>query len=303
MGTSSSGSGGGKSNPLIPSWIGGGGLPPAPLPDKPNDNDGDPQNDDSTTNPDIENPNNEPFNPEQIPNQPTESNNRYIAPRRRFNRYARSGRTNVEAAKQALRTYSRTAAGSTTNLAKRMRPSAGRVANFFDAIQSIRTNGVTTALSEFNLIQLQNRPALVVLSAIGEYIFRDFNSAYENTQDDSITKAAYANTVTRICEQDPNLDLNQLTNEQIDVMMAIFIEETIAQRVINDIGNQFTELSTDINELLEIENSLYQIISGLVRTQIMPEITATRQSSRNNLEKNIENIYRIAFDVIGGINN
>jgi len=84
-------------------------------------------------------------------------------------------------------------------------------------------------------------------------------------------------------------------------MTAIFIEETIAQRVINDIGNKLTEINSKISDLVQIENNVYQIISGMVRTQIMPEIKVTQRGDRTHIETSIENIYRIAFDALAGL--
>ena len=62
-------------------------------------------------------------------------------------------------------------------------------------------------------------------------------------------------------------------------------------------------MESDINKLLEIESNAYQIINGLVRTQIMPEIIATQRGNNKDINKKIENIYRVAFDALGGIKN
>lgn len=313
MGTSSSGGGGGGGNPLIPSWIDNGGLP-APQPSLPPEGDQTDQSAPGDGTSDAENPgeNNEvpqPNGDSESSNNPssagteTGSNNRYTAPKKQFNRYCRSGGRDTTSLRHALRSYSRTAAGSTTALARRMLPSASRVAIFYETIDTIRRRGATTALTEFSLTEYVNQPLLDTLSAIGELVFSDTGKVYEDTQDDSITKVAYANTVMRICEDAPDMDLNDLSNEQVEVMMAIFIEETIAQRVINDIGNQYTETLVDIEALLEIENGIYQIVKGMVRNQIMPEISATRRGDRQSLERNIENIYRTAFDAMAGTND
>ncbi|HXD79355.1 MAG TPA: Qat anti-phage system associated protein QatB [Puia sp.] len=182
-------------------------------------------------------------------------------------------------------------------MATRMRPSASRVARFSGVMDTVRSVGRQQALIQFNLANYQDRPILDVLSALCDVIFEDTGRAYEDTQDDNISKHAYANTVVRICEID-GIDLDHLTNDQVEVMIAIFIEETIAQRVINDVGNKLTEKNTDIDALVDIENSIYQIVNGLVRNQIMPEIMATDRGDRQNLEARIENIYRIAFDAM-----
>ena len=311
MGTSSSGGGAGGGNPLIPSWIDNGGLPPpqsSPPPDMDQTDQDSPENDTGDAElPGDSNGDSQPneessINPASVGIEGA-SNSRYTTPKKQFNRYCRSGGRDTTSLRQALRSYSRTSAGSTSALARRMQPSASRVAIFYETIDTIRRRGATTALTEFNLTEYVNQPLLDTLSAIGELVFSDTGKVYEDTQDDSITKVAYANTVMRICEDARDMDLNDLSNDQVEVMMAIFIEETIAQRVINDIGNQYTETVVDIGALLEIENGIYQIVKGMVRNQIMPEISATRRGDRQSLKRNIENIYRTAFDAMAGTND
>ncbi len=318
MGTSASGGGAGGSNPLIPSWIGGGGggLPPAPQPQpppgppQPGNNDGDMgeqgndnDNGNKGNNNDTGNDNSaqQPAGPQDMLSPPT-GRNRYAGPRRQFNKYLRSGGTDSVALKKAFTGYSRHAAGGPRQMARRRQPSASRVAAFYEVINTVRERGKEQALIQFNLGSYQDKQLLDVLSALSDVIFLDTGKIFEDTQDDSITKHAYANTVVRICELD-GIDLDHLTNQQVEVMMAIFIEETIAQRVINDIGNNLTENNTNISELVEMENNIYQIVSGLVRNQIMPEIIATQRGDRQQLETKIENIYRIAFDAIAGQND
>lgn len=296
MGTSSSGGGAGGSNPLIPSWIPNLG-PPGPQPPHPPQ---DPPEQLEQPEPD-KNPN-QPAPQPVPPNNPPPKTNRYQQPRRDFNTFVRSKGQNSQAFKDAARGYSKSANGNTRVLARRMQPSASRVINFYNAINAVKTSGLDAALASFHLSSYLQRNALDVLSALSDEIFRDHSNAFDNTQDDSLTRQAYANTITRICEID-GLDLNNLTNEQIQVMLATFIEETIAQRIICDIGNGMTELTSDVDALLEVEDNAYQIINGLVRTEIMPEIIATQMGDKEDLEQKIENIYRIAFDALGGANN
>ncbi len=304
MGTSSSGGGASGSNPLIPIWIEPIGAPPAP-----------PADDSGTDQPDP------PSNPQEKPQdnpqdaQPArdaqppaavpvpQDGNRFRQPKSDFNKFVRSGGSDRTAFGNAVRGYSKSTGGKTQVLARRMRPSASRVANFYETVNSIKTNGLEAVLKEFNLTSYANRPLVDTLSALSDVIFRDQGQLYENTQDDSITRLAYANTIMRICEEDSVIDLDNLTNEQIEVMTAVFIEETIAQRVLCDLGNKLTLLETDVDKLLEIENNAYQIINGLVRTSIMPEIIATQRGDSKNLNDKIENIYRIAFDALGGSND
>lgn len=305
MGTSASGGGAGGGNPLIPDWIDQEGLPagpdaPQPIPQEPQVDDAgneDQMNNGQPNDTQVQQP-----NVQQQPQQNFDLSKRFTQPRTNFNKYVSSGGKNSGALRQALKGYSRNAAGGTQRMARRMKASTARVARFYSVIDEMKTKGKQVTLQEFNLTSYQNKPILDILSALTDLIFADTGRIYEKTQDDSIAKQAYSDTVIRISELE-GIDLDNLTNEQVEVMMAIFIEETIAHRVINDIGNNLTEKNNDISELVRMEEGIYQIVKGLVRIQIMPELIATNRGDKNNLEQKIENIYRIAFDAMAGINN
>lgn len=308
MGTSSSGGGAGPRNPLLPSWIPPFDSPQPPIPpDNENQEPNNPNDDGEQPTDESGQPNDESGQPNNGENalpdlNPLPHTNRYRQPKSDFNDYAKSGGNNSQAFKDALKGYSKSANGSTRTLARRMRPSATRAAEFYRTLNTIRENGITAALNSFDLASYVGRPILDTLSALSDQIFKKNDNPFDNTQDDSITKLAYSNTVVRICE-DQQIDLDNLTNEQIEVMLAVFIEETIVQRVICDIGNRMTEIQVDIDSLLEIEENAYQIVNGLVRNRIMPEIIATQRGDKSDIEDKIENIYRIAFDALGGAEN
>ncbi len=291
MGTSSSGGGASGSNPLIPSWI----SPVIPQGDSQGNNNGDQESQSDPNNPNA--PDRQSLLPIVAP-----SGNRFRQPKADFNTYVRSGGSNKAALTSALKGYSKSGGGGSQVLARRMRPAATRIVDFYNTVNSIKQGGLSNALQQFSLSSYIDKPLLDTLSALSDVIFENKGESFEDTQDESITKLAYANTVTRICEN-PDIDLNSLTNEQIEVMTAVFIEETIAQRIIIDLGNKLPELESNVNTLLQIEENAYQIINGLVRNKIMPELTAAQRSGSNDLSTRIEEIYRIAFDALGGIEN
>jgi len=309
MGTSSSGSGAGGGNPLIPAWIPSGDLPANPPPESPNPNEEENANNQDVPNPDNEDGPNSPADAQpgndtgpEVPAIPSGRGipNRFTKPRSDFNKYLRSRGSDTDSLKSALRGYSKHAAGGSTKLARRMAPSSSRVASFYGAINTFKDAGSREALKRFHLESYIDRPIVDTLSALCDEIFKDTGSEFENTQDDSITKQAYTNTIVRISEIE-GIDLNQLTNENIELMTAIFIEETIVQRVICDIGNDMTEFKNTVQELVDMENNVYQIVNGLVRTKIMPEIIATQLGEKKDIEKKMENIYRIAFDSMANL--
>lgn len=301
MGTSASGGGAGNGNPLIPSWISsGGGFNPQNN-DAGENNNGNNKDSNKGSDQDGQAPNN---TPQVNPNVSRENNvsapptsNRYTAPKRQLNKFVSSGGSNGRALRSALRGYSRNAAGSTGGLARRMAPSVTRVAGFAQAVDSIRTNGLNNTLRRLNLGEYVGKPIVDILSALTDVIFSEEGSAFHDIQDDSLTKQAYSNAIVRICE-DGNIDLDALSGVDVEIMTATFIEETIVQRIFTDIGSDITKRQSNVETLIEIENTAYQIVSGLVRTQIMPQIQAGRLGNKDNLNRSIENAYRIAFDVL-----
>lgn len=307
MGTSSSSSGASGGNPLIPTWIlidnglSDEGTPEIETgPENTETAQDDTSNHDSTTGAKPKPETNNPLPKDNNVVDPA-LKRRFTQPRKDFNTYVRSGGKESTALKKALTGYSRKASGNTSKLARRMTPAVSRLSLFSQAVNTIKSKGVENALQQFNLESYTNSSVADILSALSDVIFRDTGKIYENTQDDNINKLAYANTIIKISEVD-GIDLNSLTNDNIEVMMAIFIEETIVQRVLNDIGNEITKITSDIKLLLDIENNVYQIVNGLVRNKIMPEIKATQRGNKLKIEKEVENIYRIAFDAMANIN-
>jgi hypothetical protein len=302
MGTSASGSGASGGNPLIPSWIDQSGLPPsAPPPDQ---NSPQPENGNGSGN----NGNNDTSNNEsqsatttasEAGQQTWNQSKRFQAPRTQFNKYVSSGGSNGGALRKALRGYSRNASGGTQRLARRMQAATSRMATFYDVVDGMKRRGSENVLRQFNLESYQNKPIVEILSAFSDIIFSDTGKVYEDTQDDSIVRQAYSDTVIKISEIE-GIDLDNLTNEQVEVMMAIFVEETIVHRVINDIGDGLTEKNADVEDLVRLEENIHQVVSGLVRNQIMPEIIATNRGDKTNMDQKIENIYRQALDVLAG---
>lgn len=308
MGTSASGSGASGGNPLIPSWIDQEGLPgTSPVDQGLSQQEGGGGNDSDNAGGANGNPNTDTQSASASAGvaagqQAANHSKRFQAPRTHFNKYIRSGGSNSDALRKALRGYSRNASGGTQRLARRMQAASSRVGTFYEVVDGMKRRGSETILKQFNLESYQNKPVVEILSAFSDIIFSDTGKVYEDTQDDSIVRQAYSDTVIKISEID-GIDLDNLTNEQVEVMMAIFVEETIVHRVINDIGDGLTANNPDVEDLVRLEESIYQVVCGLVRTQIMPEIIATNRGDKSNLDQKIENIYRQAFDVLAGLNN
>lgn len=294
MGTSSPSGGANPRNPLIPSWIDQGNS----IPSDQNDSDSSNDIDEGTDIPSDDEGTKPGTNPNNVPSDAKPISNRYTESKKKFNRHLKTKGGDLSSLKRAVKSYVKKGGGGSSVLAKRMQPATSRVVQFYGLLNQIKESGKDPVLSQLNLSSYANKPALETLSALTDEIFSDTGKVYEDTQDDSIAKQAYTNTINRICEA--GVDLDNLTESQVEVMVATFIEETISQRVICDIGNSMSKVTSDIKALLEIEEQVYQIVTGWVRTQILPELKLIYTDNKKELNKKIENIYRIAFDAIQG---
>ena len=153
MGTSGSYGGPGGKNPLIPSWLDGGVLPPQPpLPEAPVP--ADPGQAAPVTNP-----------PQVIPEGP-----RFQLPRTNMSRFVSSGGSNGGALRRAVSGYVSESSGGAATATRRMgssRVAAGRLLSFLGEVQ--RT-GAAQALQLFNLGALANQPIEQIFFGLADKI-------------------------------------------------------------------------------------------------------------------------------------
>src|SRR5690606_26332404 len=132
---------------------------------------------------------------------------------------------------RVVKNYVSKAGGGSSNMAKRMRRSSSAIARFGGFLNDIQNNGLDQALKGIQLDQLVNQSAVEILGAL-----MDLVCGVGALLDDAITKQAYAQTIVRLDEENPGLDLKFLNEPQLCQMMATFLEETIVYRLISDIG-------------------------------------------------------------------
>lgn len=276
MGTSANRKGPKPSIPLLPDWM-----------------DEEPADENSDERPEDSNDDGAPNGKggDELPN-PTEipPANRFNQSQRGFQKAVKSGETS--GLKKVVKNYVSQGLGKARKAAQRMSRSGRALVTFGTVLASIRQNGLSTTLTQLQLGQYVGQPALQVLSALLVHV-----CGASALLDDAITKEAYAETVTRIIDESPDLDLEKLTEAQTGEMLAIFLEESIVYRLICDIGRSQTVATSDPARAIEIEQEIYQIVNGMVHSSIVPELTKA-MAEPTNLNREIQRIYRVAFDAI-----
>lgn len=195
---------------------------------------------------------------------------------------------------RVLKNYVTQAGGGASSSAQRMSRSGKAVARFGTILSDIRQNGLENTLTGLHLDNYKDQPAIQVLAALMEHV-----CGTSALLDDTVTRQAYAVTITRLVKDMPGLDLKSLTEPQVCEMMAVFLEESIVYKLICDVGRSLTTATPDPARAIEVEEKLYQIVSGLVHSRIVPELRG-KMADRNNLDQAVLKIYSIAFKSIVG---
>ncbi len=269
--------------PLIPDWI-----PDEPLPEDDEDGNEEPEEDNNET----DNPEDEDASQEEQQVVIEDTSNRFYQSQRAFKRAINSTSDRKGALTRVVKNYVSKAGGGSGNMTKRMRRSSSAIARFGGFLNDIQKNGLDQALKGIQLDQLINKSAVEILGAL-----MDLVCGVGALLDDAITKQAYAQTIVRLDEENPGLDLKSLNEPQLCQMMATFLEETIVYRLISDIGRSLTVATFNVEESRQIEETLYQIVNGLVNATILPKLQEAVKDVKS-LEKEMDKIYQIAFKSI-----
>lgn len=294
MGTSTDRRGIRPASPLLPDW----------LDEDENDDDANEPEDDGEPDDDSLEDNGEPQEdkgpadeaPEQTDPKPDEEDNSDV-PSNRFNRSQRDFREavrtgNADGLGRVVKNYYHHALGGSKQAAQRMQSSSRAVARLGGLLVDIQQQGLSHVLSQYNLAQYAGRPVIEVLSALMDAVCD--NSAI---LDNAVTKYAYSLAIVRIIDENPTLDLTNLAGAQIAEMMAIFLEESLVYRLVCDVGRSLTVATSNPAQALQVEEQLYQIVSGLIRSTIVPELQNAIQD-KATIDAKLARIYRIAVQTI-----
>lgn len=291
MGTSTNRRGISPATPLLPDWLDEEEEDPEEENTEENDDpqeENEPEDSDQPDQPgDEEAPAEPPVPDDDNPDIPS---NRFDASQRGFREAVRTGMS--AGLGRVVKNYYRHGLGGPRRAAQRMQSSSRAVARFGGILSDIQQQGLAPVLTQYNLAQYTGRPVVEVLSALMEAV-----CGTSSLLDNAVTKYAYSLAVVRIIDENPALDLSSLTGAQVAEMMAVFLEESLVYRLICDVGRALTVATSNPAQALQAEEQLSQIVSGLIRSTIVPELQKATQD-KATIERKLARIYRIAIQTI-----
>ncbi|MCA4922531.1 MAG: hypothetical protein ING86_06985 [Methylobacterium sp.] len=261
MGTSSAFGGQGGGTPLVPSWLGDDGAPPAAPGGAPRDGapaDGVPSDGVPPATP--------PPPPARPPIPPVADPTRFSAARNNFSRFAGSGGSDSRSLGRAVSHYVGSSSGGARTAAARMGSARGAGSRLVSFLSDAVARGATEALRSLNLGALAGRPIEEIFLGLADYVCPDGGSI-----DEGIAREAFIETITDLAGAGIT-DLDGLTVDQMQTVFELYATNAIEARLCNDIGAKTITLPSDSREAARVQAQL----NDFIRRGVADALTAAR---------------------------
>lgn len=255
MGTSTSSGGSPGRTPLIPPWVPP--VPPAPPPDAP---------------PDSPPPSPEPAPAQQPGPQPKPDlapSGRFLGARLRLGRYAKNGsRDDLRA---GLKAYTSKGLGGSQRAAARMAGTSHTAGRLHGVLEALSRGEALPPEVGIDAATLAGRDAKEIGDAIAEAI-----RPSDGTLDAEASRDAIAQAVSDLVDQVPDVDLNALTPEQIELVVERYVAYDLSHRIALDVGFHIQGKAPDAAAVV----SRIEDMKGYVRECVAARFRAARDGGR-----------------------
>lgn len=265
MGTSTHNIGQKGGTPLVPSWL-------------------------QQSGEDIQNEMPQGMNKDQIP--PIGDANRFTVPRSAFTRYINSGGQDSSLRRKSVSDYISKSLSGSSNAVQRMgavRTSTARLLNIAGAFAS---GGARAAERYLSIENLSYKTASEAFIAITDFICPD-----GGPQDEGIARSAYISAI----EESPEIatiKFEDLTAEQILVIVERTMANAIFSRIINDIGNKTILLPKDRATSDSIIVQMKDFVKGCVSDAVANLDIRAGNIRQGDSLRIVDQVYKDAFDIM-----
>ena len=229
--------------------------------------------------------------------------NRFTQPRREFTRYINSAGQDIGIVRKSIANYIRNSMGGSKNATQRL-GAAKKSSEQLWKVAGIFASGGAKAVEHYflkehylslkNLAQKNATDALIAIA--------DFICPAGGPQDEGIARNAYISAI----EETPDIALipfEELTIEQLLLIVQKTMANVVYGRIINDIGNKIIMLPQNI----EIAEKLVKQIKELIYVAISDAISdlniETNNLSQDQSKNIVNNVYQTAFKILEKVGN
>jgi hypothetical protein len=217
---------------------------------------------------------------------------RFMAPRRAFSSYVKSG--NTSALGRALRGYVKTSSGGGRTASRRMTVPKRAATRILSFAQTVQANGTTAALELFGLGALAGRQLSEIYPQLIDVLCGGEDGGLT---DEAIARNALTEAVAEICDEG-FVDGADFTADELHELFLRYVSRSIFDRVITDIGQSAISLPADVSDVQELETEVLQTIRGAVSDTIGARLKKLGSMTPAQLTAETDEIYQFAFDLI-----
>ena len=221
-----------------------------------------------------------------IPGQDSQDNNvkpamgiapkaRFSSARRNMGEFVRSG--SIDSARKSLGHYSKTGMGGAQNVARRMRTSTKTASNFFNIFRSLRDDNTFSLGREISELKNRGADASEIIDAIVSHVCPKGGSVDEISCRDS-----GASALSEFIDQNPDADFNNLSDDQIWSLTAIYLSNETFNRIQMDMGQAFEKQEVPYVDRMIRLNDMREYIQSEIATQM----DALRKNAEQNVDMN-----------------
>jgi len=268
MGTSSAFGGRRGRTPLVPSWLGDDGAPPAAPDVAPRDG-GPPDGPPADAPADGARPGAPPAAPARPAIPPVADRARFSAARNNFSRFAGSGGSDRKSLGRALSHYVGSSSGGARTAAARMGSARGAGSRLLGFLSDAVNRGASEALRALNLGALAGRPIEEIFLGLADYVCPDGGSI-----DEGIAREAFIETITDLAGSCIT-DLDRLTADQMQTVFELHATNAIEARLCNDIEAKTITLRSDRREAARVQAQL----NDFIRRGVADALTVARAAA------------------------
>lgn len=206
-----------------------------------------------------------------------------IAPARRFSNsrralteYTRSG--DSDSLRRALGHYSRTGMGGAQNVAKRMRTSTKSASALFGVLRSVRENIDPKIKEWISALTSRNASAREIADEIISIV-----TPIGGSIDEIACKESMAQAIESLIVKNPEIDLLNLSDDNIWSLIESFLGYEAFKRLCLDIGQPFEKASLNPRVKVSLMNEMHRYLEAEIYVQVEKLRHKTQDVNSNHL--------------------
>lgn len=218
--------------------------------------------------------------------------NRFTQPRGEFTRYINSTGRDSGMARKSISNYVRNSMGGSRNATRRLGAARSSGARLLDVTKLLASGGVNAVEQYLSLNNLAKKSATDALLDITNFVCPD-----GGPQDEGIARNAYITAI----EESPELaevPFEQLTADQMLLIVQKSMANVVCDRIINDIGNKIIMLPNNTSTAETLVENIKEYVNGAISDAVSRLEVSVNKLSQNKSIQIVDEVYKTAFEIM-----